>query len=143
VRDKLGDSGLISDDTRLVASFRQKQREHRANNPSGHRVLRYEIDGGMITQGERCDFGMGIPDQATFYFIELKGKDLKKAVRQIISTISVLLPILSGYIIHARVVLSRIQRPDLRSSEVIIFERTLAKQKGCLKRGCIVMEETI
>jgi hypothetical protein len=143
MRQRLGERGLLGHDKRAIISFEANKRKYCASNPHGLSVLRYEIDGKMVTTGERCDYGMGVPRKGTVYLIELKGSDLKKAVRQINSTMDVLGEKLDGYIVHGRVVLSRISRPDLRASRVIALERRLIRSKGRLRKECSILTEEI
>jgi hypothetical protein len=143
MRDRIGEKGLLSDDARPEGCFREKGKEYKALNPKRRRMLRYRIDGTIIDVGRCCDFAMGLPQLDTVYFIELKGTDLKEAASQILATVTALEPKIHDYIIHGRIVLSRIQRPDLRSSHMIALERKLAQHKGSVKRECKVMTETV
>ena len=77
------------------------------------------------------------------YLIELKGNDLKSAAEQITSTLASIKQKVNTYQVHARIVLSRVQQPDLRSSQVIRLERELLKYKGSLKRQSLQMTERI
>ena len=55
---------------------------------------------------ERCDFLL-LNDESTpktSYYIELKGSDLPKAIRQIENTIKLLSPSLRGYVVLRRIV---------------------------------------
>ncbi|MEN2399909.1 hypothetical protein GKZ90_0008985 [Flavobacterium sp. MC2016-06] len=58
---------------------------------SNEEFTRIRIDDCLISsqQVEKCDFGFVRHFNNEFYFVELKGKDVKKALNQIISTISV------------------------------------------------------
>jgi hypothetical protein len=143
MRSRLGKKGLLGEDNRIEVVFEEHNRRYCANNPNRHRVLRYQIDGKLITRGERCDFAMGIPGNHTIFFIELKGADFKKAARQIRATIETLGEKLAGYVINGRVVLSRVSRPDLRSSCIIALERKLAESKGTLQKACNCLKETV
>lgn len=49
-------------------------------------VLKVKIDGCLDSSGERCDYL--ISTQNENYFIELKGKNILKALQQIISSIN-------------------------------------------------------
>lgn len=57
---------------------------------SNEDFTRIKIDGCLIPsqQVEKCDFGFVRHSNNEFYFVELKGKDINKAINQIISTIS-------------------------------------------------------
>ena len=57
---------------------------------SNELFTRIRIDDCLITSKtvEKCDFGFLRHSNNEFYFVELKGKDIRKALNQIISTIS-------------------------------------------------------
>lgn len=143
VRERIGETGLLSDDTRSIVHFGERGKEYHAHNTMSRRVLRYRVDGAIITEGRRCDYAMGLPREAVVYLIELKGKSLREAACQIRATMETLRQRICGYTIHGRVVLRRIQRPDLRASDVMILERTLARSGGSFKRECLSMTEDI
>lgn len=56
---------------------------------SNEDFTRIQIDSCLISsqQVEKCDFGFVRHSNDEFYFVELKGKEIKKALSQIISTI--------------------------------------------------------
>lgn len=56
---------------------------------SNENFTKLRIDGGLITsnQIQKCDFGFLRYTNEDFYFVELKGKDIEKAYKQILSTI--------------------------------------------------------
>ena len=56
MRKRLGETGLLSDDHRVAAAFEEVNRTYRACNANERRILRYRVDGGMVSVGERCDF---------------------------------------------------------------------------------------
>ncbi|MFC1836169.1 hypothetical protein ACFL2Q_15855 [Thermodesulfobacteriota bacterium] len=143
MRSRIGETGLLSDDNRHTFVFKEKRKEYIARNADRKRILCYRIDGQMIIEGERCDHGMGLPETNAFYLIELKCSDLRKAARQILSTIDSLGERLDGFVLHGRVVLSRTPVPDQRSSDVLRLERRLARLKGNFKKQSRRMEETV
>lgn len=57
---------------------------------SNERFTRIKIDSCLINSQvvEKCDFGFIRNSNDDFYFVELKGSDIEKALRQIISTIN-------------------------------------------------------
>nr|WP_315239336.1 hypothetical protein [uncultured Flavobacterium sp.] len=57
---------------------------------SNEDFTRIKIDDCLIAsqQVEKCDFGFIRHSNDEFYFVELKGKEIKKALSQIISTIA-------------------------------------------------------
>ena len=80
---------------------------------------------------ERCDFLL-INDESTpktSYYIELKGSDLPKAIRQIENTIKLLSPSLPGYVVLRRIVYHTGSH-NVHASEVL---RWKAKYKAVVK----------
>ena len=142
-RRRIGETGLLSDDNRRDVCFEERGRVYRVHNVRATRIFRYRIDGRVITAGQRCDFGMGVPDDIAFYLIELKGGNLGRAASQILSTLVLMESKLSGFAIHARIILSRIRCPRIRPSAVIALERQLVRLGGSLKQGCVCLSETI
>ena len=144
MRTRFGDNGLLSDDQRRVVSLSEAGKNYRLNNPQPLRLLVYKVDAGMIAnQQERCDFAIGIPLDGRVYFVELKGKDLQKAASQILQTLVTLNSKINGYILFARIVLSRVPRPDLRATTVIALERVVARSGGNLRRASRLLEEDV
>ena len=80
---------------------------------------------------ERCDFLL-LNDESTpkaSYYIELKGSDLPKAIRQIENTIRLLSPSLPGYAVLRRIVYHTGSH-NVQASEVL---RWRAKYKAVIK----------
>ena len=160
--DKLGDKGLESDDYRKVLSVKEHGRSYYLLNPCEYRVRCYRIDGGVITDGMRCDYGI-LTDfsncsnaasteiklgnftkkQCRFYLVELKGKDLSHAAEQLNDTITKLEHSIAACVIEARIILSRVSHPDLPVTSVIQLERRLARLGGRLKKASNMLEETL
>lgn len=68
-----------------VASENGKRFEVNCNED----FTKIKIDNSLITsqQIEKCDFGFVRHSNDDFYFVELKGKEIEKAYKQILSTI--------------------------------------------------------
>ncbi len=143
MKDRLGKAGLLTDDTRATVVFEEHAKVYRAKNPSRRRILRYRVDGQMVTGGERCDFLMGVPEFNSVYLIELKGANLKKAASQILATLSALEGPISPYRQYARIVLSRVQRPAVVPAIVMKLQKRLAARHGCLRYASQVFEEEL
>lgn len=153
MRSKIGDIGLLSDDSRSQLTASENGRSYRVTNSTKRRLLLYRVDGGVITSGLRCDYALGMPgdsesvvasEQVSIVnLIELKGTDLKHAAAQILSTLTELGSKLDGFTINGRIVLSRVSRPDIRASNVIALERKLATLGGELRKSSRTMDETV
>lgn len=95
-------------------------RHHRANNRKQLPIWQYHIDGDVISgDAERCDYLLLIEDEKhSAYLIELKGRDVDKAVRQIVSTEKILRKVLSGCTVNYRIASSRITH-SVRSTPTV------------------------
>jgi hypothetical protein len=103
----------------------EKGKKYIGHNKSGKLFGRFRVDGCLIGEGKKCDFLILDCKEKKAYFIELKGKDILTALEQIDQSIEILFPKLSDFSINARIVLSKANPPDLRSSKYIKIERKL------------------
>ncbi len=108
----------------------ENKKRYILQNSSG--VCKVRIDGCLILAQDRakCDFMVIICDTKDVYFIELKGRDLLRAVEQLSQTIDYFKSQITGRV-FARVVLSKVANP--RAIEVdakIVKLRKLLKQYG-------------
>jgi hypothetical protein len=95
----------FSDDRKeFVAS--ENGKTFRLDNSSGAIVRKVKVDKCIVQKlGEgRCDYLMNIDDKKIVYFIELKGGDLRKALKQISDTIEYLKSEFTNFIFEARIV---------------------------------------
>ena len=76
-------------DTRKIIVLKEKGKEYRALNDSGKPCVSLQIDGGIIKDkdGSKCDKGLIILADGTFYLVELKGVDVSSACKQLLSTL--------------------------------------------------------
>ncbi len=83
---------VVFRDCRSNAVCEEKGKRYNLVNDKGYTVILFHVDGGMIS-GEpdvkKCDFLYVVNDQEkpTAIFVELKGKDIYHAVRQVKETI--------------------------------------------------------
>ena len=83
-------------------------------------------------------------DDTIAFFVELKGQDLIQAIRQIQKGIATLNHQVSSYkTVNARIVLSKVNSPDIRSSELIRFKKAIKKLGGNVKYETRTMTERI
>lgn len=107
---------------------------HIGKNPGGHSVRQFKVDGEVFPKGtspQRCDYLLLNDTEKTSYYIELKGSDIPKAVRQIDSTIALIRPSIPDYKIFRRIV--------YRSSTHKITESSVVKWK-LLHKGTVRIE---
>ena len=100
-------------------SAKENGRKYSIENRSKKEIVKYKIDKGLLTDadGEKCDFGFYTEDDVLI-LVELKGSDYCKAVDQTIHTIDKLIkePQIKISKIYARIVLSKVRNPEVRSS---------------------------
>lgn len=80
---------------------------HIGRNVKGHTIRHFQVDKGIFPQNdpqERCDYLLLNDTDKRAYYIELKGSDLEKAIRQIDNTIKLLHPGISTYTVFPRIV---------------------------------------
>lgn len=80
--------------------------KHIGKNVNKQYIRHFKVDGEVFNGPgeERCDYLLLNDEAATSYYIELKGSDLPKAIRQIENTIKLLSPSLPGYAVLRRIV---------------------------------------
>ena len=102
-------------------------------NDSQDILSKYKVDGCLIDdEDSKCDFLLLNCTKGISYFVELKGSDLIKAVEQIERSINVLHKDFKEYSVEARIVLTRVNTTDLKSSKLIRLESRLKKLNGKL-----------
>lgn len=105
-------------------------------------LSKYKIDGCLINDnGAKCDFLLLNCTLKKSYFIELKGSDLLKAIEQIERSIDLLHCNFQDFSVEARIVLTRTNTIDLKSTKLIKFEKKLKELNGSLKRQNREMRE--
>ena len=104
---------------------------HIGNNTKRQYVRHFKVDGEIFTGTveTRCDYLLLNDDTKTAYYIELKGSDLPKAIRQIENTINLLSPSLPGYAVLRRIVYHTGSH-NVHASEVL---RWKARYKAVVK----------
>ena len=138
--------------TKIVLRDKKGKSQFLVNNPNRYQVCCLLIDGCLIEsqEEEKTDFLLlkcpkkEIDESSIAFFVELKGSNLIKAVRQINNSLNILLPKLGEYsIINGRIVTTRIDKIDLGHTEYKALEKRLKKLNGTLDKRSILMEENI
>lgn len=133
---------LCSNDKRAVLVVKENGRIYRLNNPSQCEIHHYRVDGCIETRSRKCDHMIYVVENRCIRLVELKGKNLKDAAEQIWDTldyISTNIP--RDHTVHGRVVLSRVQRPDIKATVVVRLQRRLAQLGGTFKHRVGQYEE--
>lgn len=102
-------------------------------NDSLDELTKYRIDGCLIADdNSKCDYLLLNCTKQVSYFVELKGSDLIKAVEQIDRSIDILHKEFKEYSVEARIVLTRVNTTDLKSTKLIRLQAKLKKLNGKL-----------
>ncbi|BAZ27769.1 hypothetical protein NIES4074_01970 [Cylindrospermum sp. NIES-4074] len=135
---------------RIVARDSKNKQEYRLNNSTEQEICKIRVDGCLIIdkEGKKCDYLILSCQDKLAFFVELKGSDLKEAIRQIDSSLDKLLPTMPDFKCYARVVLNKNPTPDINSSIEIKLKKRLKQQNGDNSRELIkykskVLEESI
>ena len=93
----------------IVSRDKGSQRSHVANNVNRNLVAHYRIDGDVIhsNKEQKCDFLLLNEDKATAYLIELKGKSIGEAIKQLENTEKLLANELEPYHLQFRIICSK------------------------------------
>lgn len=93
---------------RIVSRERGENREHIAINPDGRFVVRhYRLDGNIITNQTCCDYLLINDSAKKVYYIELKGKNIERAVEQLLAAEKICHSELKYYVSYYRIVSSK------------------------------------
>ncbi len=135
---------LEFNDTRRIAVFKddKESREFIVNNLRNKSIKKFKVDKCLISEGEMCDYLLVVEDEK-LYFIELKGSDLIKAISQVSTSIDKLIPIFSHNAVNGRIVLSKVNAPDLRDTRLIKLRKRLKELNGTLEYKSKKMEEQL
>jgi len=139
----INSEALLFSDNRKIAVFEERKSKYKANNTNNTLIQGYRIDGALIKNDNKCDFCLAIPDRKAIYLIELKGKNLPHACKQINKTIDFLKSYNINPIINARIVLTKVSAPDLETNEYKQLSRRLRCLGGNLKKESLQMTENI
>ena len=117
--------------------------EYRVSNESRKVISKYIVDDCLLKirgKEEKCDYLFTVDVLNSVYFIECKGSDVLKAIRQIQSSINILTDDLKGYILKGRIVSTRVYSPDLRTQA---YSKLREKFKGDLKVKNKILTEIV
>lgn len=111
-------------------------------NKSKHFIVKIQVDGCLLSNEteRKCDYLILNCSNKSAYLIELKGSDLSHAASQILNVIHIFQKELTGFEIHARIVLSRVYQGDIISED---YRKLQRKIKDKIKHKNILLSETI
>lgn len=130
---------------RIVVAEENRMR-YILTNKNRKEICKIQIDNGYIQNNnvEKCDYlFLNCIDNIAF-FIELKGSDLFKAINQINTSVDYFISDLSDFTINARIVLTKVNVPNLNSNpKYLKFIKKLKRYNGNLIKRTRQINEII
>lgn len=125
----------------IVSKDKGEGRIHRAFNTDKDTVRQYQIDGYVINSQtlNKCDFLLMNDIKKKAYLIEVKGKKLLDALKQLDSTEQLLQNDLKGYEKNFRIV----YRPNTHDIHSTDYKKFYLKHKGLVVAKTNLLEESI
>ena len=105
----------------FVFTDQKSKSKYVAKNKNGKEACGVRIDGGLITSNDvkKCDYGLCIDDDR-FFLIELKGKDLSRACKQLLFTFNYMRSFYPNYDYFCRIVGSSANLPYQHSYKKLL-----------------------
>ena len=116
------------------------------NNPNQIDVSYVQSDGKLYEADkgpERCDFCIFSNEANTAILLELKGRDLRKAISQLQSSFTDFRSKYSYSRYYARAVLSKVSKPRLLDNEMKYFRKQLRAVNGTFEYKSQLLEERL
>lgn len=135
-------------EVRNVCIAEEKGKKFELLNKSQFQIRKIKVDSclNQLRNEKRCDFLMSIDkiNKPIVFFIELKGGDLIKAIKQINDSIIYLKPEFDSYIINARMIGSKDVPQIIGNPEYRKLLRVTKLTSGTVRRNTNkIMSETI
>lgn len=130
---------LCGKNQRLIVSSEKRARtEHRAINADLNEVRQYRLDGGLVKNKTCCDYLLLNDTKKNAYFIELKGRDITKGIRQLEAGVKLFKDQLPDYQVLYRLVHTKARTLALKDSE---YKKFAAKHhKAFICKGSMLEE---
>ncbi len=133
-------------DNRKVFTAVENKRKYVLNNKHKQQICKLKVDKGIIQDEDvnKCDYAFLICDSNSLILVELKGSDLLHAVEQIISTINIFGTNIRHNTVSARIVLSKVNVPNLQNNPKYLKLKKLIKSKnGNIRYQSRLLEEQL
>jgi hypothetical protein len=132
-------------ENRKIVPFKDNDHstEYRYINQISNHLAKYRVDGGLISDGKKCDFLLLNCEKKQSFFIELKGSDINHAIDQIDRSIEALKNHLPNFAFFARIVVTRVNTIDLKNTKFLRLEKKVKSLKGDLMKRSGLLEETV
>ena len=84
------ESAVLDKNIKNIFKFEENRRIYRAKNPNKREAIKLKIDGKLYSKNtKKCDYGLLLED-SRFFLIELKGRQVEHACKQILTTLKLL-----------------------------------------------------
>lgn len=112
------------------------------NNINKEKICKIRIDGCYLLSGRKCDYLILACNSKISYLIELKGSSFWDAIDQIVESLNKLENSLNGFVINARIVLTKVNVPNIKNTPTVLsLQKRLRKLGGNLRQKSILMVE--
>lgn len=122
--------------------LKENNAEYRATNINGKNMCSFQIDGGLIKDGKRCDKGLFI-EAFRIFLIELKGCDLNSACKQLLETYKTIKRMFKETDVFCRAVVQKMPSKINYPASYRLLKSTLPKKDEYFKYKSQKMEENI
>lgn len=110
-------------DTKIVSKDKHSSVRHIGLNEKGkNKVRQFQLDGEVIKNKICCDYLLLNDTKENAYYIELKGSDIKHGIKQLEETAKLFEKELEDYQFYYRLVSSKVNTHDIKSSEYRKFK---------------------
>ena len=130
------------DKNQKIVISSENKKIHKAINPDGKfDVRQYRLDGELIKNKRSCDYLVLNDTTKKAYYIELKGRDISKAVTQLKDAETICKSETAGYISYFRIVASKTRTAELKSPQYRHMKQDVGNKRFICKIS--KMEETL
>ena len=136
------DPKCLQESNDSIIKVKENKASYSLDNDQRLRVGKVHVDGCLINEGERCDYLFTVEERNANILIELKGKDVEKAIKQIKTSFLFFSKVLEG-VFFGRIITSGTYAPALESNESKRLKRLLLQAKGNLKSSTGSMVEKV
>lgn len=126
--------------TIIVSKDKGASSEHRAHNRASSDVRHYKLDGDIIKNQTCCDFLLLNDTKRDAYFIELKGRDITKGVKQLEAGYCLFARDLVNYTIYYRLIYTKARTHSVEGND---FRKFKKEHKAYFKYKENILKEDI
>lgn len=118
----------------------ERKSKHHAYNKDLNDVRQFKLDGNLVKQKTCCDYLLLNDTKKQAYFIELKGRDINKGIKQLECGVEIFRPELMNYEKFYRLVYTKARTHSVESND---FRKFKENNKKYFKYKENILEEDI